>query len=88
MIYSFFMAKDKLNERMNKKYAITSIPIPIMITDHPLEHCRMSEIVSMVTKQPLPENKTELTFEICVNRLEDDEEVDVPFVKYRFRPSL
>jgi len=64
MIYSFFMSKDKLAERMNKK---------------------LSEVVAMVTKQPLPENKNTLTFEICVNRLEDDEEVDVPFVKYTYR---
>jgi ubiquitin-activating enzyme E1 len=64
MIYSFFMAKDKLAERMNKN---------------------LSEVVSMVTKQPLPENKNTLTFEVCVNRIEDDEEVDVPFVKYTFR---
>ncbi len=42
-------------------------------------------MVSLVSKQPLPEKKSYLTFEICVNRLEDDEEVDVPFVKYHFR---
>jgi len=64
MIYSFFMAKDKLNERLPRK---------------------MSEVVSMVSKQALPENKNVLTMEICVNRLEDDEEVDVPFVRYIFK---
>jgi len=64
MIYSFFMAKDKLNERLPKK---------------------LSEVISTVSKQSLPENKENLVLEICVNRIEDDEEVDVPYVKYRFR---
>jgi hypothetical protein len=38
--------------------------------------------VQLVTKQPIPENKRDLTMEICVNRMEDDEEVDVPTVRY------
>jgi len=46
---------------------------------------KLSEVVSTVNKQPVPTNKNFLTMEICVNRLEDDEEVDVPFVKYIFR---
>jgi len=64
MIYSFFMSKDKLAERLPKK---------------------LSEVVSLVNKQVIPANRSHLVFEICVNRLEDDEEVDVPFIKYNFR---
>lgn len=64
MIYSFFMAKDKLNERLPKP---------------------LSEVISLVSKTPAPENKDHITLEICVNRIEDDEEVDVPYVRYRFK---
>eukprot|EP01114_Cavostelium_apophysatum_P002407 TRINITY_DN1214_c0_g1_i1.p1 TRINITY_DN1214_c0_g1~~TRINITY_DN1214_c0_g1_i1.p1 ORF type:complete len:1031 (-),score=362.58 TRINITY_DN1214_c0_g1_i1:41-3133(-) len=64
MIYSFFMAKDKLTERLPKK---------------------VSEVISSISKQPLPEKKDYLTLEICVNRIEDDEEVDVPYVRYKFK---
>jgi len=66
MIYSFFLSKDKLSERLPKK---------------------LSEVVTSITKQPLPTQKNHLTFEICVNRMEDedDEDVDVPYVKYQFR---
>jgi len=46
---------------------------------------KLSEVVTSVSKQPLPQNKDYLTLEICTNRIEDDEEVDVPFVKYQFR---
>jgi len=64
MIYSFFMSRDKLAERLPKKLA---------------------DVVATVTKQPLPKNKDYLVFEICCNRLEDGEDVDVPYVRYRFR---
>jgi len=64
MIYSFFMTKDKLADRLPKK---------------------LSEVVSMVSKQPLPEKKNYLTFEICVNKTEDDEEAEVPYVRYQFK---
>jgi len=64
MIYTFFMAKDKLAERMNKP---------------------LSEVVATVNKKDIPEGKKHLTFEICVNRIEDDEEVDVPYVRYVFK---
>jgi len=64
MIYSFFMSKDKLAERLPKK---------------------LSEVISNVSKQPLPESKDHLTLEICVNRIEDEEEADVPYIRYRFK---
>lgn len=46
---------------------------------------KLSEVVATVNKQVIPENKKHLILEICASRLEDDEEVDVPFVKYTFR---
>jgi len=46
---------------------------------------KLSEVVASVNKQVVPENKNYLILEICVNRMEDDEEVDVPFIKYTFR---
>jgi len=64
MIYSFFMAKDKLADRLPKK---------------------VSEVIAAVSKQNLPENKSYVTMEIVVNRIEDDEEADVPYVRYKFR---
>jgi len=66
MVYAFFMAKDKLAERLPKK---------------------LSDVVASVNKQAIPEGKNHLTLEICVNRLEDDEEADVPYVKYTFRKT-
>jgi len=46
---------------------------------------KLSEVIATVSKLPLPENKDHLTLEICVNRIEDDEEADVPYVRYRFK---
>eukprot|EP01117_Protostelium_nocturnum_P002084 TRINITY_DN12724_c0_g1_i1.p1 TRINITY_DN12724_c0_g1~~TRINITY_DN12724_c0_g1_i1.p1 ORF type:complete len:1011 (+),score=274.61 TRINITY_DN12724_c0_g1_i1:161-3193(+) len=46
---------------------------------------KMSEVVELVNKQPLPQHARYLVFEICCNRMEDDEEVDVPSVRYKFR---
>jgi len=65
IIYSFFMPKDKLAERLPKK---------------------VSEVVQNVSKLPLPPSKNSLTMEICCNRMEDDAEVDVPYVHYIFKP--
>lgn len=46
---------------------------------------KLSEVITTISKQPLPKDKNHLILEIVVSRLEDDEEVDVPFVKYNFR---
>lgn len=45
----------------------------------------MSVICEEIKKSPLPENQLFLTFEICVDDIESGEEVEVPYVKYRFR---
>jgi len=64
MLYSFFMAKDKLAERLPQK---------------------MSKLVENVSKQTLPPNKKYLVMEICCNRMSDDEDVDTPYVRYKYR---
>jgi len=64
MLYSFFMAKDKLQERLPMK---------------------VSKLIETVSKQPLPENKSYLVMEVCCNRISDDEDVDVPYVRYKFK---
>jgi len=46
---------------------------------------KMSEVVTNVTKKELPANQLFLTFEIIANDLDTDEEVELPYVKYRFR---
>mmetsp|Transcript_26964 Transcript_26964/g.56933 ORF Transcript_26964/g.56933 Transcript_26964/m.56933 type:complete len:1065 (+) Transcript_26964:440-3634(+) len=46
---------------------------------------KMSEVVASVTKKELPSNQLFLTFEIIANDLETDEEVELPYVKFRFR---
>jgi ubiquitin-activating enzyme E1 len=38
-----------------------------------------------VTKKELPENQLFLIFEIIANDIDTDEEVELPYIKYRFR---
>jgi len=64
MLYSFFMQKDKLQERLPMK---------------------ISTLVETISKQPLPLNKKYLVLEVCCTRLSDDEDVDTPYVRYKFR---
>jgi len=65
IIYSFFTAKKKLEERM---------PMP------------MSQLVKDISKVDLPAASNWLTFELCCNEIDnDEEEVEVPAVKYRWR---
>lgn len=64
MLYSFFMGKDKLTERLPMK---------------------VSKLIENVSKQPLPANKKYLVMEVCCNRISDDEDVDVPYVRYKFK---
>lgn len=46
---------------------------------------KMSEVCESVTKRELPSNQLFLVFEIIANDLETDEEVELPYVKFRFR---
>jgi len=64
MLYSFFMTKDKVQERLPMK---------------------VSKLIETVSKQALPPNKSYLVMEICCDRVSDDEDVDVPYVRYKFK---
>mmetsp|Transcript_2071 Transcript_2071/g.3691 ORF Transcript_2071/g.3691 Transcript_2071/m.3691 type:complete len:1061 (+) Transcript_2071:100-3282(+) len=46
---------------------------------------KMSEVCASVTKKELPSNQLFLIFEIIANDLDTDEEVELPYVKFRFR---
>ena len=46
---------------------------------------KMSEVVESVTKKELPPNQLFITMELIANDLETDEEVELPYVKFRFR---
>ncbi|PRP82322.1 ubiquitin activating enzyme E1, partial [Planoprotostelium fungivorum] len=47
----------------------------------------LSQVVEIVSKQPLPEGNY-IVLEVCCSRVEDDEDVDVPSVRYRFRNTF
>jgi len=64
IIYAFFMTKDKLQDRLNKK---------------------LTEVILGVNPKAIPASKSSVVLEVCCSRIEDDEEVDVPFVKYIFK---
>jgi len=46
---------------------------------------KMSEVVMSVTKKEIPSNQLYIVFEIIANDLTTDEEVEIPYVKYKFR---
>ena len=45
----------------------------------------MSKIVTSITKKEFPPNQLFIIFEVIANDLETDEEVELPYVKFRFR---
>lgn len=46
--------------------------------------CRMTEIVTKVSKKKLGKHVKALVFELCCNDL-SDEDVEVPYVRYTIR---
>lgn len=46
--------------------------------------CRMTEIVTKVSKKKLGKHVRALVFELCCNDL-SDEDVEVPYVRYTIR---
>ncbi len=46
---------------------------------------KMSEVVTSITKKEFPPNQLFIILELIANDLETDEEVDLPYVKFRFR---
>jgi len=45
----------------------------------------MSQLVTEVSKTEFKPKQTYITFEICANDTADDEDVEVPYVRYKFR---
>ena len=45
----------------------------------------MSKIVESISKKKLPENQLFIVLELIANDLDTDEEVEIPYVKFRFR---
>ena len=46
---------------------------------------RMSEVVRSVSKKEFPPNQLFIIFELIANDIDTDEEVEIPYVKFRFR---
>uniref|UniRef100_A0A7S4R5V0 E1 ubiquitin-activating enzyme n=1 Tax=Ditylum brightwellii TaxID=49249 RepID=A0A7S4R5V0_9STRA len=46
---------------------------------------KMSEVVTSVSKKQLPPNQLFIILEVIANDLDTDEEVELPYVKFRFR---
>lgn len=46
---------------------------------------KMTEVISSITKKEFPPNQLFLILEVIANDTETDEEVDIPYVKFRFR---
>ena len=44
-----------------------------------------SELVKEVSKAEFKSKQQYITFEICANDTTDDEDVEVPYVRYKFR---
>jgi len=45
----------------------------------------MSEIITSITKKEFPPNQLYIVMELITNDLDTDEEVEIPYVKFRFR---
>jgi ubiquitin-activating enzyme E1 len=46
---------------------------------------KMSEIITSISKKEFPPNQLFIILEIIANDLDTDEEVEIPYVKFRFR---
>ena len=76
MIYNTYAPKK---ERLSQRYEIL---IDSLFNNFSY---RFSELVSQVSRRSLPKSKDFIVVEITASRLEDNEDVDVSYVKYRFR---
>ena len=45
----------------------------------------MSKIIESITKKEFPPNQLFIILELIANDLDSDEEVEIPYVKFRFR---
>jgi len=46
---------------------------------------KMSDVITSITKKEFPPNQLFIVLEVIANDLETDEEVEIPYVKFRFR---
>jgi ubiquitin-activating enzyme E1 len=46
---------------------------------------RMSEVITSITNKEFPPNQLFITLEVIANDLDTDEEVELPYIKFRFR---
>lgn len=46
---------------------------------------KMTEVITSITKKEFPENQLFITLEVICNDLDTDEEVELPYVRFRFR---
>ena len=45
----------------------------------------MSELYQSVLKTEIDPGKQYLVFELCCNEMDEDDDVDVPYVRYKFK---
>ena len=45
----------------------------------------MSQVITSITKKEFPPNQLFIVMEVIANDLDTDEEVEIPYVKFRFR---
>lgn len=46
---------------------------------------KMSEVITSITKKEFPPNQLFIVLEVIANDMETDEEVELPYIKFRFR---
>jgi ubiquitin-activating enzyme E1 len=45
----------------------------------------MSEVVKSITKKEFPPNQLFIILELIANNMDTDDEVELPYIKFRFR---
>lgn len=46
---------------------------------------KMTEVISSITKKDFPPNQLFIILEVIANDLDTDEEVELPYIRFRFR---
>jgi len=80
--------KNKYNLEVTMMSCSASIIYAFFMTKDKLQdrlHKKLTEVITSVNPKAIPPTKSSVVLEVCCNRLEDDEEADVPFVKYIFK---
>jgi len=89
MLYSGFMPKKKLEERLKMPCVprpSLSSPSRTVLTPRLVAHThRLSTLVETVSKKPIPDHVRDIVFELMVNDIESGDDVEVPYLKVRVR---